>query len=487
MPSAQVPSRSNTLEIAVQTPTTAGTTTTESMYITPISAVSAQSPAVSSSSSGTIHAASYSTKIGSQTPVIPPLNFQPSFPGPNPFPTHHPSLSPRQAGVAVSRPPKVYVALASNGRRKYPGVDRMPVIEGSTDGHHYGDEVYDEEEEEEEAEESEEYELSSLHAESFVTAGSSNAHGRAIEGAGGRVLGSVPPLPSGVDVPVRYSQPPSTTGADSFIARRWERAVEMSSSPMVSPTRLRTKNHHRVWSVTESDWTTSLSPAMWSFWLGFFFPVLWLIGGWHFSNCGEQPPKYTFWEWYFWSRRWRWSLLKQRVRRAFGCMTEEELDEESRVTPMPQKRRHRKTNSTSNSSSRTGKVYPPLPRWVAEKQSTDDGRAKLNDMKRSLKGISFGYPFVSRLPDSQVSSAAGSQHQSSKSTIWNILCLPNRALDQLYGVKITEICGRPESGRRMIDPWIQRCRYALCYALMLLAAGLCTASAYLIIRNTRQL
>jgi len=57
----------------------------------------------------------------------------------------------------------------------------------------------------------------------------------------------------------------------------------------------------------------------------------------------------------------------------------------------------------------------------------------------------------------------------------------------LYGVRLVEVRGRPESGRRMFDPWIQRCRYALCYALLLLAVGLCVACAWLIVANTRQM
>ena len=37
----------------------------------------------------------------------------------------------------------------------------------------------------------------------------------------------------------------------------------------------------------------------------------------------------------------------------------------------------------------------PLTRWVTEKQVLKDGRAGLNDPKRSLCRISFGYLFIS--------------------------------------------------------------------------------------------
>lgn len=129
---------------------------------------------------------------------------------------------------------------------------------------------------------------------------------------------------------------------------------------------------------------------------------------------------------------------------------------------------------------RTSKVYAPLPKWIAEKQSSDDGRARLNDPKRSLRGISFGYPFIARPPVPKSESGLLSRFME-------IIEKPNRLLDQMYGVKLREVRGRPESGRRMFDPWIQRCRYAFCYGCALLAIGLCAASMYLIVFNTRQL
>jgi hypothetical protein len=178
-----------------------------------------------------------------------------------------------------------------------------------------------------------------------------------------------------------------------------------------------------------------------------------------------MPPKYTIWEWFFWKRRWS-------PRRWFKAMRQGLL---AFFRPRPKRRLRRANSSVSNGNARAGKVYPALPRWVAEKQSTDDGRMRLNDPKRSLRGIQFGYPFIPRY---------GSGHYTSPS-FGRIFTAPNRILDQLYGVQLREVRGRPETGRRMLDPWIQRCRYAFCYALLLLAIGLCTASVYLIIVNTR--
>src|SRR6266545_2723610 len=44
-----------------------------------------------------------------------------------------------------------------------------------------------------------------------------------------------------------------------------------------------------------------------------------------------------------------------------------------------------------------------------------------------------------------------------------------------------------EGSHYKCDPWIQRCRYMFCYALLLLTAGLCTALACLIVVKTRNL
>jgi hypothetical protein len=191
----------------------------------------------------------------------------------------------------------------------------------------------------------------------------------------------------------------------------------------------------------------SLTPAFWAFWLGFVCPVVWLAGGWHFTSCGEQPERMGVWEFYF--ACW---CCGARGRRIGG-----DGDEDGK-----------------------GKGRE-VPQWIAEKQNSDDGRAKLNDPKRSLRGISYGYPFVPRLPGVQL--GAGRRGQG----ILGMIGKPNRLLDELYGVKLQEIRGRPENARRMIDPWIQRCRYAFCYACVLLALGLCAASIYLIVFNTRQL
>ncbi|PPQ92501.1 hypothetical protein CVT25_010334 [Psilocybe cyanescens] len=477
-------------------------------------------------------------------------------------------------GPRVSREVRMERAAKSGSnaphRRSLGDVERMPVIDGSVDGHYdeeedeedlEEEEEYDDEEGDEEEEDTEEYDRESLHAESFVTAGTNEdadiggkgpidpdlgvelatlgKHSQAgLRSGTGSLHSRIPSASASNSVSSRSlpattldpgiggiaSAPRSATG-DSFIHRRWDRDAALGFGTMSSsPTTFRAKGHSSRWptrmfstSFFSSSSSATFTPAFWAFWLGFICPVLWLVGGWHFTNAGELPPKYTMWEWYFWSSRWSVEGFKQGLGRVFGCRCfpwrratdAAEKDgkkakrgsQESGQSDQAQRRKGKRRSSCSQSKARAGKIFPSLPRWVAEKQSTDDGRMRLNDPKRSLRGISFGYPFISRLPGSQDSCGTTSQSAtavaatvSSSSSLSRIkqhvvsaLAKPNRVLDLLYGVQLKEVRGRPESGRRMFDPWIQRCRYAFCYGLLLLAAGLCTASAYLIAVNTKKL
>lgn len=332
----------------------------------------------------------------------------------------------------------------------------MPVIAGSAEGY------YDEEE----------YggsgDHESLHAESFVTA---TSKGR-VPGGSARRIGheeeeeeedeKVPSIygrrtnPSLPSIRSIRSQAQSTN--ESFIARRWERDAALGSG--VVPPTFRAKR----------QWIT-VTPAFWAFWLGFLCPVLWLVGGWHFTHFGEQPPRLTFWEFYFnagyWKEKFCGGRNKKRDLMLMGM-----------------------NGGVEGSAGEGGKpavcLGPPLPRWVAEKQASEDGRARLNDPKRSLRGISFGYPFISRPVHAQCPERRPKSWCAR--TFKAAVAKPNRVFDYLlYGVKLKEVRGRPESGRRMFDPWIQRCRYALCYAGVLLAIGLITVSTFLIVFNTRNL
>lgn len=313
----------------------------------------------------------------------------------------------------------------------------MPSIIGSTEGYEEG-----------------EYggmtDRESLHADSFVTATSDdNVRPGQRRGNSARDIETVDkeftppsgrpgtgPETSSVRSGISRAMPPSAS--ESFITRRWDRDVALA--PGVTTFR------------AKKQWI-NVTPAFWAFWFGFLCPFLWLVGGWHFTRFGEQPPRLTVWEFYF------------------ACCGG--------------RRRKEEVDHMKKEGKKAAVEPPPLPRWVSEKQSSELGRARLNDPRRSLKGISFGYPFISRAK--QPTPEEETVFHKIVKRLFKVLGKPNRIFDQLYGIKLREVRGRPESSRRMFDPWIQRCRYALCYAMLFLAIGLLSASAYLIVYNTRQL
>ncbi|KAL0574495.1 hypothetical protein V5O48_007470 [Marasmius crinis-equi] len=280
--------------------------------------------------------------------------------------------------------------------------------------------------------------------------------------------------------------PPSAS--ESFVLRRWERDAFLNPPRDVQGlTRDPSASSSVKFRVqAEPHWWNEATPAFWAFWMGFLCPILWLIGGWHFTHFGEQPPRVTFWEFYLNLRFWKGLVC-------CGGRGKEGHGPDFALSPPPKKwtwgraKRGRKDKEKQRETE-TGCTTPGndslrLPRWVSEKQSSDFRRARLNDPKRSLKGIYFGYPFVARpqLPDE------ASQRQQLWDKAVHILTKPNKAFDHIYGVKLTEVHGKPEAGRRMIDPWIQRCRYAFCYGMLLVCAGLATGTAVLLIYNTRDL
>ncbi|KAF9011854.1 hypothetical protein BDQ17DRAFT_1387422 [Cyathus striatus] len=334
----------------------------------------------------------------SDAPSVQPIDLKSSFPGypgvtgPGPHPR-----PPRKSTVAT-----------------------MPTIIASSDGHM--DEVY--------AGDDDDDDERSLHAESFISA--SSGHTTRLLAA------SIPQRAEDYDPEtgsMRSGNSRLPSASESFITRRWDHDAGIPGRP-----RIRAKRQ-----------LVNATPAFWTFWFGFICPFLWLIGGWHFTNFGEQPPRLSFWEFYFNAGYWKEKL----------CLGRSKEERELRMSKIP-----------------------PLPKWVTEKQLSDDGRARLNDPKRSLRGISFGYPFI---PRPVRMTTRDSQFTRAGTRLISILEKPNRLFDHLYGVKLKEVRGRPESPRRMFDPWIQRCRYALCYAVLLLSMGLFTASIYLIVSNTRQL
>ncbi|KAF5343082.1 hypothetical protein D9758_011126 [Tetrapyrgos nigripes] len=266
-----------------------------------------------------------------------------------------------------------------------------------------------------------------------------------------------------------YTTGASQSTSESFLDRRWERDAGFSAGSALGSVRF--KRPRREWVYT--------TPAFWAFWLGFVCPVLWLVGGWHFTRYGEMPPMKTVWEFYFvgifkvrfgmgigrkewWDERMGWCLGKRRKRADGGNGKEKEKENARDASengstngippgggvignpvgdgdlekgygrhPRQPKRQHQQS-------------LPPLPRWIQEKQSTE---SKI--FKRSLRGISFGYPFIPRPPP--ISSSPPSSSDPGPSAMQKcgqifmaIITKPNRLFD-LFSCRQVE--GRPWKGR----------------------------------------
>lgn len=312
------------------------------------------------------YVSSLSTPTSSLPPSIPPLDLRPPFPGP------HPRVD----------------ANSSHLRPRKQSIPAMPTITASS-------------------EESTDYDQASLHAESFVTA-SDSLHSEAS------------PIAEQVSTPtptVRESgseQNVAERRTDSFILKRWERDAHFGSVVVISGIKRQVETS---------------TPAFWAFWLGFLCPILWLVGGWHFTNFGEQPPILTFWDFYFDAGFWKELVC---------CCSRKD-------------RYARKERSL-------------LPVWMQDSTQKNGDNA-------------FAYPFV----------PVASETSWFPKRVGYLFEKPNRLLDRIHGVKLTDIHGKKENSRRVFDPWIQRCRYGCCYAMSLFCIGLGVSSAYLIVVNTRNL
>ncbi|KAK0498983.1 hypothetical protein EDD18DRAFT_1350417 [Armillaria luteobubalina] len=365
-----------------------------------------------SQSSSRTHISNLTTQ--SETPPsIPPLDLRPPFPGPHP--SHDgdgPALRPKKSLNFI----------------------HMPTIgseEEGPSGSEYGGES----------------DIASLHADSFVTA-SDSLHERSsfYDAVPLADRDSKPEFPSPPTSDRSTSRPTSSTdpprprsppsASESFIHRHWDGFATLYTGPVTFETK---------------PSPLSLSPACWAFWLGFLFPFLWLVGGWHFTNFGEQPPKFTFCEFYFNVGYWK-------------------------VVYFCHGRRREK---------KKGKECV-LPQWL-EKSEQSNEEARMNDASRSTtrRGFLFGYPFVPRPTVS--SGRRQGTFQRCRGLGMKMFSKFNWFFDHFYGIRLSEVKGRKETGRRMIDPWIQRCRYAFCYVVILFFAGLLAGAIYLLVINTKGL
>ncbi|KAJ7130182.1 hypothetical protein C8R44DRAFT_872019 [Mycena epipterygia] len=251
----------------------------------------------------------------------------------------------------------------------------------------------------------------SLHAESFVTA-SNSMH----------IPATAEPLrdmPVGAAYPVSRSATSSTLlGARSDASQdaRLERHGTLGSGGGS----LRLKRQQRFAFAT---------PAFCAFWLGFLFPPVWWVGGWYFTLFAETPEQRTLWEHYVAETRW-WAVLTcgRCVRRGTA----------------------RQTGAAS--------LKPLLlPQWVGPNNTT-----------ASLKGISYYYPFVSRPAPGEMGHVTTGPPPPGFRRL-------HRLFDELTRSRLERVKLNRESPRRIIDPWIQRCRRALCYwclAVLLFVLGM---------------
>lgn len=214
---------------------------------------------------------------------------------------------------------EVRLSGADHTRKGLKGdIHRLPAIDGSPEVEHDDD---DDDEEIEEDMDDDEYDHESLHAASFVTAGTNdgNEHiekGKSIEHdlEEGFELSTMNGRNVAANPPHTGASPQDSVANESFIDRRWERDAALTTSPTPS------KRNSPRWPVRFSKRKSRPSPAFWTFWFGFIFPILWLIGGWHFTNIGELPPRVTIVEWYFWNSTWGISACMQGISyRLFGC------------------------------------------------------------------------------------------------------------------------------------------------------------------------
>ncbi|TRM66817.1 hypothetical protein BD626DRAFT_565896 [Schizophyllum amplum] len=268
--------------------------------------------------------------------------------------------------------------------------------------------------------------LASPHADSFVTAGSDRyrrSSGAFAEDISATAVGSHPSR-TGADMRSYTSADPEKGGA------------EITTLDVVDDEEMMRRIEHR-WSKSATSelpvvltvprareprrrprWT----PAMWLFFSGFLFPALWLIGGWLFTLRGELP---------FYRLSSQTKEASSSGKPAFSCL---------------RRRQRRQTKELV------------LPKWRARANSI--GAAyEGKELRRTGTPLAVicRYPFVEQrvVADVLTSSEAGPDAIS--------------------------VSARPEWTRRVIDPWIVRCRLALWYFSVLLFFGSALAIVILLV------
>ncbi|KAJ7057077.1 hypothetical protein C8F01DRAFT_1372380 [Mycena amicta] len=327
-----------------------------------------------------------------EPPSIPPLSFEPYFPGP------HPS---QDIVGPPRRPPKAYTA---------PVRSSIHSAAGSSSG--------------------------SLHAESFITAKSvrftpdSEEDYPEIEDLPDDVEACPAPTPASPDVSSTYNNipcSPQLTPAPPTPAldRHGTFGSNLTSTTMGSSLRRKRQRF---------DFAT---PAFCMFWLGFLFPPCWWIGGWYFTFFTETPATRTMWEHYVRSTRW-WAMLTCGLGVPSGDRGRDRATAADLSTVAP-----RRGNSKRLARPKT----LLLPRWVRNPTQLP-----------ALEGIAYYYPFVSRPP--------GYITTTPTPRPFGFI---HRYFDDVTRSRLEVVKVARETPRRIIDPWIGRCRRALCYWAVVMA------------------
>ncbi|KAF7319400.1 hypothetical protein HMN09_00278000 [Mycena chlorophos] len=181
------------------------------------------------------------------------------------------------------------------------------------------------------------------------------------------------------------------------------------------------------------------TPAFCMFCLGFLLPPCWWIGGWYFTFFTEAPASRTMWEHYVVRTRW-WALLTC----GFG-VTRTARDASTSADALDDR--------NPGLAARRPKTLL-LPRWVRNPSQTP-----------ALDGIAYYYPFVSRPSPKYITTGPPPRGFGFLHAYFD-----DMTRSRLRAVKLAR-----ETPRRIIDPWIGRCRRALCYwalVIVLVALGM---------------
>lgn len=348
-----------------------------------------------------------STPISALAPSIPPLDFTPAFPGP------HPNNSVQEDGAQPLR-----------GK---PGLSPG----GASFAASIGDSLED---------------TGSLHADSFMTATEHAEEFSVRNSIRNLEIDALPPSPISV---VSVSEDPGETSRRSMVKNTYpssplrysqvynypedaivpieERSIWETESPPLRPTPTRPSYEF-----------LGLTPACWMFWLGFIFPLTWIIGGWYFTIFQETGED------------WR------AVIRLPSLPSLPKLQSRRSSIQLPPKAAHKSHDNHV------------LPLWAKRSWSEETIEHLTPQELQLVQRLWTGYPFIEHVPTSRPNSVHGRFF---------------RALKAVTCLRLSLIGSPVLNNRRHLDPWIWRCRVALAFFIVICLSVLVVCLALLIPRT----